>query len=338
MRHSDREKTQKKGLHIFPEKERDAQGERLDSCACVDVSDVSVAEQIAAKGETNGNAKEQSGIDTVERKEQGKPLSFYLSPEITLAAPTTVTHRPSFSLSLSPTLSWLHRDKANVSSSSAPIFNGKDSPHFFFLLSFGEEHRRILSAVLFAAFLYLFIFIYLAFGAFGFPIAWSTIHRRNRVRSNLISFFSSLLLSFRCKLGVLCAVGGCLSFPCFLLFLKRDVDSILSTFYFLLIFCFFFRLLPRLDDDHQLLWRQSNQTWSISRGELDSKLDSAQSKSNAPLHPFRTLSYFSSSYNSRRPANCIDIDSLIAGTRGSLLSLLLLYRLLFISCYSSTYF
>jgi hypothetical protein len=105
LRHSDREKTQKKGLHIFPEKERDAQGERLDSCACVDVSDVSVAEQIAAKGETNGNAKEQSGIDTVERKEQGKPLSFYLSPEITLAAPTTVTHRPSFSLSLSPTLS-----------------------------------------------------------------------------------------------------------------------------------------------------------------------------------------------------------------------------------------
>jgi hypothetical protein len=35
-----------------------------------------------------------------EKKEQGKPLSFYLSPEITLATPTTVTHRPSFFLSL----------------------------------------------------------------------------------------------------------------------------------------------------------------------------------------------------------------------------------------------
>jgi hypothetical protein len=40
-----------------------------------------------------------------------------------------------------------------------------------------------------------------------------------------------------------------------------------------------------------LLWRQSNQTWSISRGELDSELDSAQSKSNALLYPFRTLSF-----------------------------------------------
>ena len=65
MRHSPTGGKKKKGPNIFPETEGRTQGERLDSCVCLDVSDVSVAEQIAAKGETNGNAKEQSGIDTV---------------------------------------------------------------------------------------------------------------------------------------------------------------------------------------------------------------------------------------------------------------------------------
>ena len=208
---------------------------------------MSVAEQIAAKGETNGNAKEQSGIDTVERKEQGKPLSFYLSPEITLAAPTTVTHRPSFFFSLLD-----YRDYY-IGTRKRFLFIGthfqrQGFPTFFFVLF--DEYRRILSAVLFAVFSCLFIFILFVFGAFGFPIAWSTIHRHNRVRSNLIRFFFLSFLPFRCKLGTLCvlgAVGCCLSssyfLPCFSCFFKKGClfDSFLlilpPTLFLLFFFC-----------------------------------------------------------------------------------------------------
>lgn len=101
-------------------------------------------------------------------------------------------------------------------------------------------------------------------------------------------------------------------------FFEENVDSILRPF-FLFFLCYFLFLtrhffsppfFPRLllvDDDHQLLVRQSNQTWSISRGGLDSKLDSAQSKSNAPLHPF---SFHISFFFKSRPDNCVDIDPL----------------------------
>ena len=108
-----------------------------------------------------------------EKKEQGKPLSFYLSPEITLATPTTVTHRPSFFLSffLSYVIVTIY-----IGTRKRFLFIGTHFQRQRFLTFFSllEKHRRILSAVLFAVFSYLFYFFfmyisYCLFGAFWLP-------------------------------------------------------------------------------------------------------------------------------------------------------------------------
>lgn len=71
---------------------------------CLDVNDVSVAEQIAAKGETNGDAKEQSGIDTVGEKGARKASQLLSVPGDHSCHPY-YSYTSSFFLSFSPTLS-----------------------------------------------------------------------------------------------------------------------------------------------------------------------------------------------------------------------------------------
>ena len=108
-------------------------------------------ERASGKEQVGGRRGERARLE--KGKEQGKPLSFYLSPEITLG--------PSYSYrSLLSSI----RDYRNVSSSSTP-FPPPENPCRFFPL-------------------------YFFFLSCGFlPIAWPTIRSRKRVRSNLISFF-----------------------------------------------------------------------------------------------------------------------------------------------------
>ena len=134
-----------------------------------------------------------------EKKEQGKPLSFYLSPEITLAPPTTVTHRPSFFLSLL-------RYRDYIGTRKRFLFIGTHFQRqrfltFFFIWKNIEGSCPLFYLWFFRIYLFLlYTFPFVFLGPFGFPIAWSTIHRHYRVRSNLISFFFPFL-PFSCKLG-----------------------------------------------------------------------------------------------------------------------------------------
>lgn len=197
---------------------------------------------------------------TLWRERSKESLSAFICPRRSLLPPLLQLHIVLLSLYLS---------YAIVTTSGqgkrflfiGTHFQRQGFPSLFFPSLFWRRTQEDLVRSSLCGF-FVFIYFYI-FGLWGFWLPNRLVDHPSTqpcaIEFNQF-FFSSLLLSFRCKLGVLCAVGGCLSFPCFLLFLKRDVDSILSTFYFLLIFCFFFRLLPRLDDDHQLLWRQSNQT------------------------------------------------------------------------------
>jgi hypothetical protein len=180
-----------------------------------------------------------------EKKEQGKPLSFYLSPEITLATPTTVTHRPSFFLSLL-------RYRDYIGTRKRFLFIGTHFQRQRFLTFFSIWKNIEGSCPLFYLWffriylflLYTFPFVFL--GPFGFPIAWSTIHRHYRVRSNLISFFSPfspLVVSW----GTLCLrCCGMLSlFPLFLFmffFGSFKKGCIFCSFYFFLPRPFYFLL------------------------------------------------------------------------------------------------
>ena len=113
------------------------------------------------------------------------------------------------------------------------------------------------------------------------PIAWPTIRSRKRVRSNLISFF-------------LCVCSIRPLYPPPTLSDVSEKCCGMSAFpFFLFLLCVLLLLLASFRRRRRRRRRRSSVAMAPIesdlinlQGELDSELDFAQRKSNAPLHPF----------------------------------------------------
>ena len=198
-------------------------------------------ERASGKEQVGGRRGERARLE--KGKEQGKPLSFYLSPEITLG--------PSYSYrSLLSSI----RDYRNVSSSSTP-FPPPENPCRFFPLYF--------------------------FSFLRFPT--------NRLADH--PFAQTCTIEFN-QFFFVCSIRPLYPPPTL-----SDVSEKccgMSAFpFFLFLLCVLLLLLASFRRRRRRRRRRSSVAMEPIesdlinlQGELDSELDFAQRKSNAPLHPF----------------------------------------------------